>query len=112
MNPDMESISWARVVLACVAVGALLALMGFVLKNIKMRGFALPGASEGRRLELLESLPLDTRRRLVLVRCDKAEHLILLGLNEDIVIGAKAPARAAPKTPAKPPAGLRTKSEA
>jgi flagellar protein FliO/FliZ len=32
-----------------------------------------------RRLELVESLTLDAQRRLVLVRLDAKEHLILLG---------------------------------
>jgi flagellar protein FliO/FliZ len=32
-----------------------------------------------RRLEILESLPLDPARRLVLVRVDAAERLLLLG---------------------------------
>ncbi|HEY5412678.1 MAG TPA: flagellar biosynthetic protein FliO [Caulobacteraceae bacterium] len=32
-----------------------------------------------RRLSLVESLMLDPQRRLVLVRCDGREHLLLLG---------------------------------
>lgn len=32
-----------------------------------------------RRLQVLETLMLDPQRRLVLVRCDGREHLILLG---------------------------------
>lgn len=32
-----------------------------------------------RRMELVESLTLDAQRRLVLVRLDQREHLILLG---------------------------------
>lgn len=32
-----------------------------------------------RRIELLESLTLDAQRRLVLVKLDQREHLILLG---------------------------------
>jgi flagellar protein FliO/FliZ len=101
--PDMESLSWARVALALIVVFGLIALMGLVLKTIKMRGFALPGSmTNGRRLHLIESLPLDARRRLVIVRCDDAEHLIMLGVNEDIVIAPNL---------AKTPAGLQTKSK-
>ena len=36
-----------------------------------------PGAA--RRLAVVEVLPLDPRRKLVLVRCDQREHLLLLG---------------------------------
>jgi len=103
INPDMESIPWARVALACVTVAVLLALMGFVLKYIKMRGFIMPGVAAGeRRLQVIESLPLDPRRRLVIVRCDNAEHLLLLGAGEDVVVAANL---------AQAPAGLQTKSK-
>ncbi len=37
-----------------------------------------------RRLSVVESLVLDPSRRLVLVRCDGAEHLILLGEGREI----------------------------
>jgi flagellar protein FliO/FliZ len=104
IDPDMQSLSWMRIILAVAVVAALLALMGAVLKYVKIRGFALPGgAAKDRRLQLVESLPLDARRRLVLVRCDQREHLLLLGGNEDIVITAPS---------SKPPAGLQTKSKA
>lgn len=36
-------------------------------------------ARADRRMELVESLTLDAQRRLVLVRLDQREHLILLG---------------------------------
>ena len=103
-NADMESISWIRIVLAFAAVAALLAFFGFALKYFKMRGFAMPGAVAGtRRLQLVETLLLDARRRLVIVRCDTAEHLLLLGINEDIVVETNL---------AKTPVSLQTKSGA
>lgn len=40
----------------------------------------------GRRLEVLEVLPLDGRRRLVMVRRDGRAHLLLLGANDDRVV--------------------------
>lgn len=40
----------------------------------------------GRRLEVLEVLPLDARRRLVMVRRDGRAHLLLLGANDDRVV--------------------------
>ena len=44
------------------------------------------GARAGRRLSVVEVLMLDTRRRLVLVRRDDVEHLILLGATTETVI--------------------------
>ena len=37
------------------------------------------GGSAGRRLAVLETLALDSNRRLVLVRVDREERLLLLG---------------------------------
>ena len=49
----------------------------------------MPGtAVRGRRLAIVETLTLDARRRLVIVRRDDAEHLLLLGINQDIVVEA------------------------
>jgi flagellar protein FliO/FliZ len=41
-------------------------------------------------MKVSESLMLDPRRRLVIVRCDEREHLILLGPGGDIVVGEQA----------------------
>lgn len=40
----------------------------------------------GRRLSIVEILPVDNRRRLVLVRRDQREHLIMLGTSSDLVV--------------------------
>lgn len=54
-------------------MGALWALRRFGLAGMVPRG------TGRRRLAVVESLNLDGRRRLVLVRRDGAEHLLLLG---------------------------------
>ncbi len=50
-------------------------------------------AAKGRRLGIVEVLPVDAKRRLILVRRDDTEHLILLGAEHDTVVesGAQAP---------------------
>jgi flagellar protein FliO/FliZ len=103
-NADAETVSWLQIVLAFAVVAALLALFGFVLKYFKMRGFTMPGVSAAaRRLQIVESLLIDPRRRLVIVRCDGTEHLLLLGINEDVVVEANL---------AKTPVPLQTKGGA
>ena len=88
-DPGMGDVSLWRVTFAFVVVFALLALMGFTLKYIRMRGFSMPGSpARARRLEIVETMMLDARRRLVIVRRDDAEHLLLLGINQDIVVEA------------------------
>ena len=43
-------------------------------------------ATGRRRLAIVEVLPLDGKRRLVLLKRDNAEHLVLLGLTGDLVV--------------------------
>ncbi len=42
--------------------------------------------SRERRLAILETLPLDSRRRLVLIRRDGKQHLLLIGGQTDMMI--------------------------
>ena len=71
-----------EIVRAMAALGVTLGVIG--LAAVAVRSFAplallrLKTPSE-RRLKVVESLMLDPQRRLVLIRCDGEERLILLG---------------------------------
>ena len=74
--------SFADVLRMMAALAVTLGLGGLVL--VLVRRFAPLAvlrlrAPADRRLSLVESLMLDPQRRLVLVRCDGREHLLLLG---------------------------------
>ena len=87
MTADPESISWLRIVMASTTVLGLLGLLSVGLKYVASQGLMLPGKKNvKRRLQLIETLALDTRRRLVIVRQDGHEHLLLLGVGQDIVV--------------------------
>jgi flagellar protein FliO/FliZ len=74
-----------RFLLALLFVVALIAGCAWVARRFGLAGrFATSGGK--RRLAIVEVLPLDGRRRLVLLRRDNAEHLVLLGVNNDLVI--------------------------
>ena len=45
-----------------------------------------PRIKGAKRLAILEVAPLDAKRRLVLVRRDGAEHLLLIGGESDLVV--------------------------
>ena len=74
-----------------LVVGLILA-MAWVARRLGFMG-RLATAGGKRRLAIVEVLPLDSKRRLVLLRRDGAEHLILLGLTGDIVVERGAAAR-------------------
>jgi len=89
---DAGDISLLRVIIALSVVLALLAGLTGALKYLSAHGFSLkPSITRAKRLKIVESLPLDARRRCVIVKCDKREHLLLLGGQNDIVIESNLP---------------------
>ena len=88
MTPvETEGASLLHVILAFSVVIALLGLFGVGLRYVVARGIKMPGLSNtSKRLQMVESLAIDVRRRLVIVRCDNKEHLLLLGTASDLVV--------------------------
>jgi len=83
----VDWIDWAR------SAAALLATLGLILAvawGARKLGMLQAGAASPKRLKVSESLMIDPRRRLVVVRCDNREHLILLGPGGDIVVSEMA----------------------
>ncbi|AUG52020.1 FliO/MopB family protein [Thalassospira marina] len=81
----MDMGSYFRFIAALVFVLALIGVIALLARRF------VPGArtinrGKKRRLALIEVLPLDAKRRLVLVRRDDTEHLIVLSPNGDVVV--------------------------
>jgi flagellar protein FliO/FliZ len=73
------------------SVAALVLVLGMILGVLwLLRRFGVPGMvpprNAARRLALVETIALDSRRRLVLVRRDGREHLLLLGTTGDLLV--------------------------
>jgi flagellar protein FliO/FliZ len=82
---------YTRLVLALAVVVALLAMLAWAARRF---GFAGKGLGRnGRRLAIVEVAAVDAKRRLVLVRRDDTEHLVLIGGDSAVVIerGIAAP---------------------
>ncbi|WP_296080653.1 flagellar biosynthetic protein FliO [uncultured Agrobacterium sp.] len=79
-----------RLIIAVVGVGTALLLLAIVLWFIRRRSGSAPFIRGGRnrqpRLQVLDATAVDARRRLVLVRRDNVEHLVMIGGPTDIVI--------------------------
>ena len=79
-----------KLTIAVLGVGLALILLLAVLWLIRGRGgpspFVRGGKSRQPRLQVLDAAAVDARRRLVLVRRDNVEHLIMIGGPTDIVI--------------------------
>ncbi|MBU6296834.1 MAG: flagellar biosynthetic protein FliO [Alphaproteobacteria bacterium] len=64
-------------------LGALLLVLGLIgFAGLAARRFGLPGLSKStatRRLKIVETLMISPRQRLVIVRRDDVEHLVMIG---------------------------------
>jgi flagellar protein FliO/FliZ len=89
-----------------LALAVVLALIGLLALGARRLGFGPRMVARGgaRRLALVEVLALDAKRRLVLVRRDGTEHLLLLGATQDAVVetGIAAPRDLEPAAPSTP----------
>jgi len=88
----MDYESYLRAILALILVIGLIGLLSFLLKRFQLEGRLTKKMGEDRRLSVVEMTPLDARRRLVLVKRDNVEHLVILGQNSELVVesGIKA----------------------
>lgn len=75
----MDLISLLRAVLGLGVTLGLVGLAAYAARRWAPAGLLQGKGSEARRLQVLETLVLDPQRRLVLVRVDAQERLLLLG---------------------------------
>ncbi len=76
----------STVLFAIAALAAVLCLVWASARVARFSGLA-PRAGTARRLGVVETLALDPRRRLYIVRCDGRELLLLAANNHDALIG-------------------------
>lgn len=72
------------------ALAFVLGLIGIATVMARRMGLGFPAAAlkgrRNKRLSVVEVTQVDGRRRLVLVRRDDTEHLLLLGPNSELLI--------------------------
>ncbi len=83
------------VLVAGALIAAALVVRGYLTGSSPLDGFFGPKAD--RRLDVVEHASVDGRRRLILVRRDNVEHLIMTGGPVDVVIETGISQRAAPR---------------
>lgn len=91
----MEFDGYLRFVLALVFVLGLIGLLALALRRYGPGAMGMVPRRKGqnRRLQVVEVAAIDARRRLVLVRRDETEHLVLLGATSEILIESGIPRR-------------------
>ncbi len=89
--PMGDGLSYIKFVAAFALVLCIMLVLAWALKRAGIAGHVLRTGSK-RRLAVVESMPVDARRRLVLIKRDDREHLILLGPDHAQVVEANIPA--------------------
>jgi flagellar protein FliO/FliZ len=97
----VDTIDYVRFLAALAFVLGLIALLAWLARRYRLGGVP---ANTARRLAVVEVLPIDPRRKLVLVRCDDRDFLLLIGQDGNQVLapggGAlSGPATARPQAP-------------
>ncbi|RFC64826.1 MULTISPECIES: flagellar biosynthetic protein FliO [Mesorhizobium] len=73
------------VIVACAVLIALY-LIYLLIKRFRSGTYVAGGRNRKARLAIMDATAVDTHRRLVLVRRDDVEHLLLIGGHSDIVV--------------------------
>jgi flagellar protein FliO/FliZ len=92
----MDGISFLRAVGALLIVFGLLAAFTVLLRRYghKLTGLTLPGTGgQASRLAVVESKLIDARSKLVLVRRDNIEHLLLISATGTTVVETQIEAK-------------------
>ncbi|MFQ5784684.1 MAG: flagellar biosynthetic protein FliO [Alphaproteobacteria bacterium] len=82
----MDLQGYLRFAFALVLVLGLIGLAAWAVRRFGLAGRLPLAAGKGRRLGVVEMTVLDPKHRLVLVRRDRVEHLLLLGPTGDLVV--------------------------
>lgn len=80
-----------RLIIALAIVLILMGGLSFVLKKLGLAQNTNVKSGDKRRLKIIESLPLDARRRVIILQRDDKQHVVILGANSETVIEKDIP---------------------
>lgn len=86
----MDLSLYLRFLLALLFVLGLIGGFAWLVRRFGFGGRMIPKG--GRRLSVLEVQPVDARHKLVLLRRDATDHLILIGPNQSLLVERSIPA--------------------
>lgn len=88
----MDAEVYLRFALALIVVVGMIFAVTWVMKRLGVGNNAMGPLGRKRRLRTIESATIDGRHRLLLVRRDNVEHLVLIGPTSSQLIEAGIPA--------------------
>ncbi|MFA5592479.1 MAG: hypothetical protein WC989_04115 [Micavibrio sp.] len=81
----MEAVDYIKFIAALCLVLGMMGGLALLLKKLGL-GHGPLVHGDKRRIRIIETLPLDARRKAVLFACDDAEHLVILGPAGETVV--------------------------
>jgi len=81
----MDYQDYLKFLAALVLVLSLMGGLAFVLKRLGYGQMSMI-SPKNKRLKIVEVLPLDARRKAMIIERDDAQHLVLLGTSSETVI--------------------------
>lgn len=82
----IDSTTYAQVFLALIFVVGLILVTAWFVRRFGIGGRFAPSPGSRRRLHIVEVAPVDARHKLVMVRRDEVEHLLLVGAGDPVVV--------------------------
>ena len=86
---DLDFAHYIQFFFALVFVIGLIGLVTLVMRHYGLGGaikFNARSRNGRRRIAVVDAIGVDARRRLILIRRDDLEHLVLLGAHDDLLI--------------------------
>ncbi len=81
----MDWTDYLRFIASLLFVLALMGGLWIALKRLGLSGAPL-GSGQQRRLKVIETLPIDARRRAIILQRDNKQHLVILGPTGETVV--------------------------
>ncbi len=89
----IDGVDYLKYLFAFMFVIGLLYGLSYLARYAGLGAIPMRKIGDKRRLSVLEILPVDAKRKLMIVRCDETEHLVLTGEPNNLIIqstGAKS----------------------
>lgn len=88
----MEAPDYIKFFVALIFVLSLMGGLTYILKRIGPGGSSALLSTGKRRLKIIESLPLDARRKAMIIQRDNRQHLVILSPSGETVVETNIPA--------------------
>ena len=88
---ELEAINYLKFLFALLFVIGLIGGLALLAKRFGLGNRGPTSKSKTKRLSILETLPLDPKRRVMLIKCDDQEHMVLIGPNNEQTLSVTGP---------------------